>query len=109
MIVCVRCINLWNYQRHIGVHAENRRVIDNNCSALSRYWDKFSLDFSSGAEKYDVDLIKRVLDELLYRDQLIMKANRFPSGSRGRDRTQSGDGKISSLNHTQKFRANGAS
>jgi len=50
-----------------------------------------------------------VLDEFLHPDQLVMKANRFSGGSRGRDRTQTGDGEISSLKHAQKFRANGAS
>jgi hypothetical protein len=51
-------VDLGNYQRHMRIHPECRRVVDNNCIRLASNRHIFSRDFAAGAEKCDVDLFE---------------------------------------------------
>src|ERR1043166_3834062 len=102
-------VDLWNDQRHIRLHSEDRGIVDYDRSGLARDRDPLSRCFATRAKKGDVNLIEGTFGELFDCDRIVTKANRFAGGARRANRTQARDRKTSSLEHAQKFPADGAS
>ena len=101
MLMNLVTIDLRNDQRHIGIHAKHRGVVDYNRAALTCDRHPFARDFAACAEKCEVDVVEGAFIELFDGHGLAAEPNRFTSRSRRTDRPQVLHWKSSPLQHAQ--------
>ena len=102
-------VDLRNDQRHIGLHSEDRGIVDHDRSGRASDWNPPSRCFTPCAKKSDVDLIEGMFGESFDCDRVVTKSNRFSSGPRRGNRAQARARKTSSLEHAQKLPTDRAS
>ena len=105
MLFCVLPVDLWNDQRNVRIHSENRRVIDHGDgqfqklvavkvlrggllgadarARFARNRDELPRNLSAGAEEGDVDLVEGIFAEFFHRDGFIPKLNFLSGGPSG--------------------------
>ena len=68
-------------ERHVGLHAEGRGVVDHDGAARGRRARDAARDAAAGREEREVDAVQAVNGELLHRERAAAEMHRAPGGA----------------------------
>jgi hypothetical protein len=101
-------VDLGDHQRHVRIHAESGRIIDNDGAGLHRDGRKLPGNATARREQRDIDAFERVFVKLFDHDFLAAEVDRLACRPRARQRFELADAKCALVHGGDEFGADSA-